>query len=729
MIRQYELVDRVKSYDPDADEDALNRAYVFSMMAHGSQMRASGDPYFSHPLEVAGILTELKLDSDSIVTGLLHDTVEDTVATLEEIEKSFGPSVSRLVDGVTKLSSLELQSADSRQIENFRKLLLATSRDIRVLLVKLADRLHNMRTLKFIKNEEKRASIARETMEIFAPLAERIGMQRLKDELDDLAFAELYPDARATIVARLDFLRTEAEKENIIAAISDELSEILSGAGVTVELSGREKRPFSIWRKMQTQNVEFAQLGDIMAFRIVVESVDDCYRALGVVHGRYPCVPGRFKDYISTPKRNGYRSLHTGIIGPERRRTEIQIRTREMQEVAEFGVAAHWQYKQEAEGMEHLRYQWVRELVDILEHAGDPDEFLQNARLDLFPDQVFCFTPQGELIALPQGATPVDFAYEVHSEVGDACVGAKINGNLVQLHTLLKNGDQVEIVTSDPGTPAPEWESFVVTGKARARVKRFVRSKQRTEYCRLGEAMLVRTFQDHGYEPTDAVLEGLLEAYGCKNVEDLHFAVGEGHLTAGEVVRHVFGADSGDLAAFNGETHGSLNASGNGAQSIGRGGLDGATKRGSIPIRGLIPGMAVHYASCCHPLPGDRIVGIQTAGKGVAVHTIDCETLESFHEMPERWVDVAWDLASGHDTRFVGRLGLVLTNRPGGLANVTTAVANHHGNINNLKITRRTTDFFDMTLDIEVKDNKHLNEIMVALRAEGSVSSVDRIAH
>lgn len=716
MIRQYELVDRVKSYDSDADEDALNRAYVFSMMAHGSQLRASGDPYFSHPLEVAGILTELKLDSASIVTGLLHDTVEDTVATLEEIEGSFGPSVASLVDGVTKLSSLELQSVDSRQIENFRKLLLATSRDIRVLLVKLADRLHNMRTLKYIKKPEKRLRIARETLDIYAPLAERIGMQRLKEELEDLAFAELYPEARATIVARLDFLRTEAEKDDIVAATTGELSQILKEADLEADVSGREKRPFSIWRKMQTQNVEFSQLSDIMAFRVVVEDISDCYRALGVVHSRYPCVPGRFKDYISTPRRNGYRSIHTGIIGPERRRTEIQIRTREMHEVAELGVAAHWQYKQGVEGVEHLRYRWVRELVDILEHAEDPDELLQNARLDLFPDQVFCFTPKGDLIALPQGATPVDFAYEVHSEVGDSCVGAKINGNLVQLHTPLKNGDQVEIVTSSPGTPAPEWEKFVVTGKARARVKRFVRSKERTEYRRLGEAMLSRAFQNQGYQPTEAVLEALVDGFGYRRITDLHVAVGEGHLTAGEIVRHVIGADSAEAVAGVSAT-----ASANGTS------VEGGT-RDAIPIRGLIPGMAVHYASCCHPLPGDRIIGIQTAGKGVAVHTIDCDTLESFQEMPERWVDVAWDLASTKDTSFVGRLGLVVTNRPGGLATVTTAVATHHGNINNLKITRRTADFFNMTLDIEVKDNKHLNEIMAALRAEGAVSSVDRIA-
>jgi guanosine-3',5'-bis(diphosphate) 3'-pyrophosphohydrolase len=717
MIRQFELVDRVKSYDPSADEDALNRAYVFSMMAHGSQKRASGDPYFSHPLEVAGILTELKLDSDSIVTGLLHDTVEDTVATLDEIQNNFGPSVAHLVDGVTKLSSLELQSADSRQIENFRKLLLATSRDIRVLLIKLADRLHNMRTLEFIKSPEKRARIARETIDIYAPLADRIGMQRLKDELESSAFAELYPDALATIEARLDFLRAEAKKEKIIDTISTELGEVLAEAGLKVELSGREKRPYSIWRKMQNQNVEFGQLADIMAFRVLVENVEDCYRVLGVLHAHYPFIPGRFKDYISTPKRNGYRSLHTGIIGPERRRTEIQIRTCEMHEVAEYGVAAHWQYKQDVAEADHLRYQWVRELVDILEHAEDPDELLQNARLDLFPDQVFCFTPKGDLIALPQGATPVDFAYEVHSEVGDACVGAEINGNLVQLHTKLKNGDQVKIVTSEPGSPAPEWEKFVVTGKARARVKRFVRSKERMEYQRLGNAILSRAFEEQGYALTDAVLESVPEKFGCRGIEDLHVRVGEGHLTAGDVIREVIGDRHVNGIAENG------NAEAVSAISVEAGSRD------SIPIRGLIAGMAVHYANCCHPLPGDRIVGIQTPGKGVAVHTIDCQTLESFHDMPERWIDVSWDIASGNDQRLVGRLKLVVTNRPGGLANVTTAVASHDGNINNLKITGRSTDFFDLTLDIEVKDNRHLNEIMAALRAEGAVSSVDRIAH
>jgi len=718
MIRQYELVDRVKCYDNGANEDALNRAYVFSMMAHGSQRRESGDPYFSHPLEVAGILTELKLDSDTIVTGLLHDTVEDTVATIDEIKTQFGDAVAHLVDGVTKLSKFELQSADKRQVENFRKLLLATSRDIRVLLVKLADRLHNMRTLHFIKEPTKRDRIARETMEIYAPLAERIGMQGIKDELEDLAFAELYPDARNTILARLEFLRTEAVETEVIDGISTELRSTLNERGVIVELSGREKRPYSIWRKMQRQNVEFAQLSDIMAFRIVVDDIMKCYQTLGIIHETYSCVPGRFKDYISTPKRNGYQSIHTGVIGPQKRRIEVQIRTGEMHQVAELGVAAHWQYKKETPGgeAELYEYRWVRELLDILEHADDPDEFLENTKLDLYQDQVFCFTPKGELIALPRGATPVDFAYEVHSEVGDSCVGAKINGRLVQLQTKLRNGDQIEIVTSKPGVPSPDWEGFVVTGKARAKIRRFIRSKERTEYRQLGEAMIEKAFAKNGYQYSEKAIGRVSTQLGVQNLDDLYLAVGRGHLTATSVAEIV----------INGETTEPLRqllADGN---SIGA--QNGKSKMVSaIPIHGLIPGLAVHYSNCCHPLPGDRIVGIQTVGKGISVHTTDCESLESFHEMPERWVDISWDLSSKEDSSHIGRLNLVVANQRGGLASVATVVANSQGNIANLKITSRTKDLMEMLLDIEVHDNKHLNDIMAALRGVSVVSSVSRV--
>ncbi|MDZ7713269.1 MAG: RelA/SpoT family protein [Rhodovibrio sp.] len=451
MMRQFELVETVKSYDGNVDEDALNRAYVFSMKAHGAQTRASGDPYFSHPLEVAGILTGLKLDGASIMTALLHDTVEDTDTSIADIEQLFGKDVSRLVDGVTKLSRLELQSEQSKHAENFRKLVLAMSEDIRVLLVKLADRLHNMQTLHYMRDPEKRKRIARETMEIYAPLAERIGMQSFKDELEDLAFRELNPEARDSIVKRLEFLRQRGG--DLETRVSQELQYALDGEGVKATVRGRTKTPYSIWRKMQVKNVGFEQLSDIMAYRVIVETVPECYHALGVLHARYPVVPGRFKDYISTPKPNGYRSLHTGLIGPQRQRIEVQIRTREMHEVAEYGVAAHWRYKQpdaevdseaigQGRSVDGRQYRWVRELLDILEHASNPEEFLEHTKMEMFQDQVFCFTPKGDLIALPRNSTPVDFAYAVHSEVGDTCVGAKVDGRMVPLKTPLKNGDR-----------------------------------------------------------------------------------------------------------------------------------------------------------------------------------------------------------------------------------------------------------------------------------------------
>ncbi|MGE0744283.1 MAG: bifunctional (p)ppGpp synthetase/guanosine-3',5'-bis(diphosphate) 3'-pyrophosphohydrolase [Rhodospirillales bacterium] len=710
MIRQFELVERVKAYDPAADEDSLNRAYVFSMKAHGTQKRASGDPYFSHPLEVAGILTELKLDSASIVTALLHDTVEDTGATVEEIDRLFGPEIGRLVDGVTKLSRLELQSDSAKQAENFRKLLLATSEDIRVLLVKLADRLHNMRTLHYIKSPEKRLRIARETMEIYAPLAERMGMQEMKDELEDLSFRELNPDAHASIVTRLQFLREQGQA--IVPRIAETLRQTLAAAGIEATVTGREKRPYSIWAKMQRKNVTFEQLSDIMAFRIFVESPADCYRALGVVHSHYAFVPGRFKDYVSTPKPNGYQSLHTSVIGPEMRRIEVQIRTREMHEVAELGVAAHWVYKSGAGEKEGRQYRWLRELLDILEHASGPEEFLEHTKLEMFRDQVFCFTPKGDLIALPRGSTPVDFAYAVHSEVGDRCVAAKINGRLMPLRTPLQNGDQVEVVTAATGSPSPTWEQFVVSGKARARIRRYIRTAQRTEYVRLGEAILRRAFRDARRNLMPETLEGVLDAFEVKTVEDLYAAVGSGTVTGVEVVRAVYPS-------------GPAEADGNVVP------FPTADQRGkdaphAIPIRGLTPGMAVHFSNCCHALPGDRIVGILTAGKGVAIHTIDCETLESFQDTPERWLDVSWDIEAEAPSNLVGRINLVVANERGSLGTLSTVIAKNLGNINNLKITNRSKDFFEMVLDIEVRDARHLTDIIAALRATPAVNSVDR---
>jgi GTP pyrophosphokinase len=715
MMRQFELVERVKSYDASADEDAINRAYVFAMKAHGAQLRASGDSYFSHPIEVAGILTQYKLDSASIITALLHDTIEDTPATQDDIRKLFGDEIARLVDGVTKLSRLELQSDQTKQAENFRKLVLAMSEDIRVLLVKLADRMHNMRTLRYIGSPEKRRRIALETMEIYAPLAERIGFSEIKSELEDLAFAELHPDVRESLVARRNFLREKGG--DLIGRILEELRATLTMAGVPARVSGREKTPYSIWRKMQMKNVTFEQLSDIMAFRVLVDSVEDCYRALGVIHSSYPMVPNRFKDYISTPKPNGYRSLHTGVFGPERHRIEIQIRTQEMHEVAELGVAAHWSYKQARPQADGKQYRWLRELLDVMEHAYNPEEFLEHTKLEMFQDQVFCFTPKGDLINLPRGACPVDFAYAVHSQVGDRCVGAKINGRMLPLRTPLNNGDQVEIITSKAQTPNPTWERFVVTGRARARIRRFVRTQQRAQYLDLGRAIMNRAFKQEGYELTDKGLDGVLKIFKAASVEDLLVSVGEGHLTGREVVSAVY-------PELKTAANKSMTLADN-VVALKRGGRKGPVS--GVPIRGLIPGMAMHYAGCCHPLPGDRIVGIVTTGKGVTIHTIDCDVLEQYANTPERWLDLSWTQEEGEEQEErVGRVALVVVNEPGSLGNLSTVIAKNQGNIFNLKITNRNSDFFEMLIDIQVRDVKHLTNIIAALRATPAINSVER---
>jgi GTP diphosphokinase / guanosine-3',5'-bis(diphosphate) 3'-diphosphatase len=714
MMRQYELVERVRAYDPNIDEELLNRAYVFSMKAHGSQTRASGDPYFSHPLEVAGILTEMKLDTATIATALLHDTVEDTLATMEDIQKMFGPEVARLVDGVTKLSRIEFQNDQAKQAENFRKLVLAMSEDIRVLLVKLADRTHNMRTLHYIPNPDKRKRIARETLDIYAPLAQRIGIEKMQEELEDLAFEQLNGDARDSIVARLSYLRSEGS--DAISKILTELRQQLLQGGIKADVDGREKTPYSIWRKMQRKNVTFEQLSDIMAFRISVETVEQCYQVLGVLHSRYPVVPGRFKDYISTPKPNHYQSLHTGIIGPERQRIEIQIRTHEMDEVAELGVAAHWAYKSGMGKMEGKQYRWLRELLDIVEHAQKPEEFLEHTKLELFQDQVFCFSPKGDLIALPRGATPVDFAYAVHSQIGDTCVGAKVNGRMVPLRTQLHNGDQVEVVTQKGSQPSPQWERFVVSGKARARLRRFVRAAQREEYATLGRSMLEKLYRQEGMEFAEKPLEATLKQFQAQTIEDLYANIGASFNTP----RDVFHAAFPDLKLRTPEK--------TPEQTVAASQPKTKPRREDQPLtlKGLIPGMAVHYAGCCHPIPGDPIVGIVTTGKGVTVHTTDCETLESFANAPERWIDVAWDDGHSKDAKLIGRLVLIITNQPNSFGTVTTIIGKASGNITNLKITNRSPDFFDLLVDVEVKDTKHLTSIIAALRANSAVTSVER---
>jgi GTP pyrophosphokinase len=725
MIRQFELVERVHSYDPEADEDMLNRAYVYGLKKHGTQLRASGDPYFSHPVEVAGILAEMKLDTSSIVTGLLHDTIEDTDATREEVARLFGEEIARLVDGVTKLSRLEVQSEMTKEAENLRKLVLAMSSDIRVLLVKLADRLHNMRTLHHIKDPARRKRIARETMDLYAPLASRIGMEKVKRELEELAFGELNPDGKASVLARLGYLKEKGER--IVPEIEGDLTKTLLEGGLTAQVSGREKTPYSIWRKMQKKNVSFEQLADIMAFRIIVADTPQCYQALGLLHGRYQMLPQRFKDYISVPKPNGYRSLHTGVIGPHGQRIEIQIRTGEMQEQAERGVAAHWAYKQGGPTTDAPQYAWLRSLMEILDKSSNAEDFLEHTKLEMFQDQVFCFTPKGKLISLPRGATPIDFAYAVHSQVGDTCVGAKINGRMLPLRTQLQNGDQIEIVTSKAQTPSPTWERFVVTGKAKAAIRRFVRIRQREQYLQLGRSMLDKTFHEEGYEVTDKGLDGVKANFKQGTTDDLVANVGAGLIGAREVLIAVYpglkqqrkpgsvgGADIVPISRARSKTVKSREPS-------------GSRENGHIPITGLIPGMAVHFARCCHPLPGDRIVGIITTGKGVTIHTIDCATLESFSEAPERWIDVGWEAVGGEAAAaYTGRLKITVANQPGSLSSLSTVIARHEGNISNLRIVNRSMDFFDMVIDVEVADVKHLADITAALRATPAINAVER---
>ncbi len=693
-------------------DDALEMA----QKAHSLQKRDNGDLYITHPVAVANILAGYHLDVGSIVTALLHDVVEDTSVTLTDIELRFGKSIAGLVDGVTKLTRLELNSDRTKQSENFRKLVLAMSRDIRVLLVKLADRLHNMRTLHFMESIERRKRIALETMEIYAPLAERIGMDAVKTELQTLAFAQLEPEAFDTIKARLNFLRGKGA--DVIEEVRTQLVRVCKEAGVdTVEVTGREKSPYSIWEKMQRRNVAFEQLSDIMAFRVVVPTREACYLALGAVHASYPVIYGRFKDYISAPKSNGYQSLHTGVTlrEPRNQKIEVQIRTAEMHDVADNGVAAHWGYKQGEADLKNLqRFPWVQDLLEILDNSSSGEEFLENTKLELYQDQVFCFTPKGQLIQLPRGATSVDFAYAVHSQVGDTCVGAKINGRLLPLRHELQNGDQVEIMTARGGTPSPAWERFAVTGKARARIRRYVAQQQRQNHIDAGRAALAKAFRQDGVDGSEKVLDGALKTLKAASLDDLYVAVGNGNTGPKDVVHAAYPELRQAPRAPRMIPQLPARAPGRMARD------------GTMPISGLVAGMAVHYAGCCHPLPGDRIVGIVTTGKGVTIHTRACQTLESFASTPERFIDVDWE-GDGYDTGVhTGRISVIAAHEAGALANVANAVSKHDGAVTNLKIVNRQQDFFEILVDVEVRDLRHLMTVIAGLRAVAGVTQVER---
>ncbi len=733
MTRQYELVERVRSYYPTADEALLNRAYVYAMKMHGSQTRASGDPYFSHPLEVAGILTDLKLDPATIVTALLHDTIEDTDATHEEIAGLFGEEIAQLVDGVTKLTRLELTNEESKQAENFRKLILAISKDVRVLLVKLADRLHNMRTLEHIKKPETRRRIAQETMDIYAPLAGRMGMQSFRDQLEDLSFAELYPEAREAVKSRLDS-KQESNRE-LVVRIADDIKRRLAAVGIEAWVSGRTKTAYSIWKKMERKSISLEQLSDIYGFRVVVDSVDDCYRALGVLHSQWPTVPGRFKDYISTPKGNNYRSIHTTVVGPERERVEVQLRTLEMHEVDEFGVAAHWFYKDYVENGSKKNisasdelvapFRWLREVVGMLQHGATPQEFLEHTKLEMFQDQVFCFTPKGRLIALPRGATPIDFAYAVHTDIGDRCVGAQVNGRHVPLRSALHNGDEVEIIATEQQVPPPGWEAVVKTGKARAAIRAHRRRAERDEHIRLGKGIVESALRAEGLPCDEAALEVAIGDLQAATIDALYEQVGRTTLSIDTVVQvmgdHFTPEKRPRRAGMKGATVAAAAERARGSGVVPR------RRRDAVPIYGAGPGTGVILSPVSMPIPGDRIVGIVQPGQGVEVYRIDSPALAEFDDEPERWIDLAWDIDADEHRLFPARVMLTLANSPGALGEVATVTGKHGANIENLTTLERRPDFYEMSVDIAVESAKHLERLMNGLRMLKSVSAARRV--
>ncbi|KOF22040.1 GTP pyrophosphokinase [Ensifer adhaerens] len=739
MMRQYELVERVQKYKPDVNEALLNKAYVYAMQKHGQQKRASGDPYISHPLEVAAILTEMHLDESTIAVALLHDTIEDTTATRQEIDDLFGEDIGALVEGLTKIKKLDLVTKKAKQAENLRKLLLAISDDVRVLLVKLADRLHNMRTLDHM-TAEKRARISEETMDIYAPLAGRMGMQDMREELENLSFRHINPEAFETVTRRLEEL--SQRNEGLIKKIEDELTELLQTEGLKgAQVKGRQKKPYSVFRKMQSKSLSFEQLSDVWGFRIVVDDIPSCYRALGIVHTRWRVVPGRFKDYISTPKQNDYQSIHTTIVGPSRQRIELQIRTRRMNDIAEYGIAAHSLYK-DGEGVStetalsptSNAYSWLRRTIESLAEGDNPEEFLEHTKLELFQDQVFCFTPKGQLIALPRGATPIDFAYAVHTNIGDTCVGAKINGRIMPLVTRLNNGDEVEIIRSGIQVPPPAWEEIVVTGKARSAIRRATRAAIRKQYAGLGYRILERTFERAGKTFSREALKPALHRLGHKEVEDAIASVGRGELSSLDVLRAVFpdhqdervtvkpNADDGwfnmrSAAGMVFKLPGRSKEAGEPAQAEGP---------EALPIRGLSGNAGVHF-SAAGAVPGDRIVGIMEKDKGITIYPIQSPILQKFDDEPERWIDVRWDLDEANSSRFMARIAISALNEPGTLAEVAQSIATSDVNIRSLSMGRVAADFSELQFDLEVWDLRQLNHLITQLKELPSISTVKRL--
>ncbi len=697
-------IEIITSYLNTEEKNKVRHALRISEEAHSNQLRKSGDPFITHPLEVAKILTSIKLDADSIVAGLLHDTLEDTNLKIDEIDKNFGRQIVELVEGLTKINKYSLKVKNQKFGENYKKLILATTKDLRVILVKLADRLHNMRTIQFIKDENKRSKIALETLEVFAPLAQRLGMKEWQDELEDISFEVINPDAKKTIIERLEYLKSK--DDNIVDEIRYELKNIFFQEDLFCKVEGRIKSPYSIWNKIKNKNISFEQLSDIMAFRVITNSTRECYRCLGIIHRQYPYIQGRFKDFISAPKSNGYRALHTSVMGPKNKKIEIQFRSNIMDQIADFGVASHWKYKdpKKIKEKDAREYKWAHDLVDSMNSSVSQDELIQNSKLKVFQNDIFVFTPKGDLIELPKNATPVDFAYAIHSQIGDKCVATKINDKLQPLKTILKNGDQIEIITSETSQPSPLWQRFAVTTKVKSQLRRFFRFKKKEEHIIFGREILINYFQKENYEFNKNTEKKILDDFNYKSIDELYASIGSGEITALSVIKKIY-------PEFNYIPVSKFNEN----------------NQNPIKLKGLTAGMSYHLAGCCSPLKGDSIVGIVTAGIGVAVHTVDCDTLASYQDTPDRWLNISWDNQNNFETVSNARIVVVLFNKPGSLGKVTTVIAKNNGNISNILFSVRKSDFFEIIIDIEVRDANHLQNIIAALRMEKEVSSLDRL--
>lgn len=714
MIRLNEILDRVAEYDPNADLDLIEKAYVFSAKVHQGQVRLSGEPYLIHPLAVAGLLAELRLDAGTVATGLLHDVVEDTRTTLEEIRDLFGGEIAELVDAVTKLSRMSFSSREEQQAENFRKMILAMSRDIRVILIKLADRLHNIRTLQF-HNRENRIRIARETLEIYAPIAHRLGITWMRRELEDQAFRFLEPEAYQDIVEKV--AQARVEREDYIREVEGLLKSELESHGLKPSVQGRFKHYYSIYKKMQSQQLPFEELYDLLAFRVILRNKAECYEALGYVHAMWPPIPGKFNDYIGRPKPNGYQSLHTTVFGPHKKRMEVQIRTELMHRIAEEGIAAHWRYKEGriVQDKEDERLAWVRQILDWQQELEDPREFLDMVKVELFPDEVYVLTPKGAVKQLPKGSTPVDFAYSIHTEVGHQCVGARVNDKMVPLRYELQSGDVVEIVTHPDHRPSRDWLKFVKTSRARAKIRQWFKTEERNRSLALGRDLCEKEFRRHGLNFSKLLksqdMQDLLSRLSFQDVDDLMAAVGYGKVSPKSLATHFLPEEPQEpeeepeqlppLKTRRGKTR---------------------PVRGGVRVRG-VEDVMVHFARCCQPLPGDRVMGFITRGRGVTVHAADCSNIQAAEA--ERLIPVEWNRE--HQGSHPVRVRVVCTDRKGILAAIAQTLSQADINITHARVQTSPDKKAVGLFDVEVTDLKHLEGALGAIRRIEEVIEADRV--